>query len=350
MIDYAPMTFRDAIVVLGDINVDVLGAVERWPQPGDDCLAPRLEMHVGGVAANCALAFSRWGLRPRLVGCVGKDVFGNFLRRTLREHGLDVQWIQSAAKEMTGLLYICVTPDGQRTFFGSRGANMQVRKPRRPHALFRRAAALHLPGYNFLTPINEATARYIHKSLHDRGAHLSLDVGPEPGRLIPQKIVQLASQVDILFANRAESFSLTQELEPRNALRSLLNAGAKDVVLKLGNDGCMIVEKGVIKAVPPFPVSAIDSTGAGDSFVAALLHARLRGWAQSEAAIAANAAGAAAAKIMGAGENLPQLRDIVRILQNPLADPEWDAVRRKVLAKVQAMWPRDNNRRRLSQC
>src|SRR5215467_9475667 len=255
------MPFRDAIIVLGDINVDVLGAVEHWPQPGDDCLASHLEMHLGGVAANCAIAFSRWSLHPRLVGCVGQDEFGNFLKRTLREHGLDVQWIQSTSAAMTGLLYISVTPDGQRTFFGSRGANMLVRKPQRPHILFHRAAALHLVGYDFLTPIMEATARYLHKSLRDRGALLSLDVGPEPSRLIPRKILHLAGQVDILFANGTESCSLTRERDPRNALRSLLNAGAKDVVLKLGKDGCLILDEGVIREVPPFPVRAVDSTG-----------------------------------------------------------------------------------------
>lgn len=330
------MVFRDAIVVLGDINVDVLGAVDRWPQPGDDCLATQLEMHLGGVAANCALALSRWGLQPRLVGCVGKDEFGNFLRRALREHGLEVQWVQSTDAAMTGLFYINVTPDGQRTFFGSRGANMLVRKPPRPHVLFHRAAALHLVGYDFLTPIMEATARYLYKSLHERGAFVSLDIGPEPSRQIPRKILQLASQVDILFANGPESFSLTQERDPRNALRSLLNAGAKDVVVKLGKDGCLIFDEGTIKEVPSFAVNAVDSTGAGDAFVAAFLQARLRGWPHPEAALAANAAGAAAAKTMGAGENLPHLREIIRVLESLLSDPEWDKIRRNVLAKVQS--------------
>src|SRR5262249_19799680 len=164
------MAIRDAIIVLGDINVDVLGAVEHWPQPGDDCLASHLEMHVGGVAANCAIAFSRWALQPRLVGCVGQDEFGKFLRRKLREHGVNMRWIQTASAAMTGLLYINVTPDGQRTFFGSRGANILVSKPQGPNALFHRAAALHLFGYNFLSPAAGATARYLHKCLRDRGA------------------------------------------------------------------------------------------------------------------------------------------------------------------------------------
>jgi ribokinase len=338
------MVFRDAIVVLGDINIDVLGAVERWPQPGDDCLAPHLELHVGGVAANCAIALSRWGLRPRLVGCVGQDEFGKFLRRSLRAHGLEVHWVQNTTAAMTGLVYINVTPDGQRTFFGSRGANMTVRKPQRPHALFHRATALHLAGYNFLTPVIEATARYLHKSLRDRGALVSLDVGPEPSRQIPRKILRVASQVDILFANAAESFALTKERDPRRALRSLQNAGAKDVILKLGKDGCLIFDEGVVKKVPAFSVNAVDSTGAGDAFVAAFLQARLREWPHAEAALVANAAGAAATKLMGAGENTPRLRDVVRVLRYPLASPEWNAVRSDVLKKMRSLQPHERKK------
>src|SRR5262249_10822185 len=136
------MPARECVVVLGDVNVDVLGTVDRWPQPGDDCLASHLEMHLGGVGANAAVALSRWGTSTRLVGCVGNDDFGNYLRRTLREHGVDVQWVQTTRDAMSGLVYVNVTPDGQRTFFGSRGANRLVRKPMRTHALFHRSGAL----------------------------------------------------------------------------------------------------------------------------------------------------------------------------------------------------------------
>ncbi|GAC1640613.1 MAG: carbohydrate kinase family protein [Candidatus Acidiferrum sp.] len=330
------MVSRDAIIVLGDINVDVMGVVDRWPQPGDDCLANRLEIHLGGVGANYALALARWGLRPRLFGCVGQDEFGSLLRRTLRANGLDVRWLQTTREAMTGLVYINVTPDGQRTFFGSRGANMIVRKPQNPRALFDRAAALHLAGYNFLTPVTEATARFLHKSLRKRGALVSLDVGPDASRLFPRKILQILPQIDILFANLSEAFALTRERDARSALRSLHNAGASDVVLKLGKDGCMIFHAGEVIEAPAFAVQAIDSTGAGDAFVGAFLQARIRGWSQPEAAIAANAAGAAATKVLGAGENLPHLREIIRVLETPLSNSAWDKVRRSALAKVKS--------------
>ena len=326
-----------SVIVLGDINIDILGATSFWPQPGDDCQSPQLELHLGGVAANCALAFANWGIHPRLVGCVGQDGFGNSLRKSLRARGLDTRWVQTASAAVTGICYINITPDGQRTFFGSRGASRLIRRPARPRALFHRADALHLFGYNFLDPVTESTARYLLKALRARGALLALDVGPEAGQRIPREILRIASHIDLLFANSSEAFALTGKRDHRLAFRKLLAAGARNVVLKLGKQGCLILHQGRLKKVPSFPVRVLDSTGAGDAFVAAFLQAKLRGWPVLEAALAANAAGAAAATVIGAGENLPQLREIARVLQTPFQDPAWDALRRAALAKVRSL-------------
>ena len=332
-----PRTAPHRVVVLGDINIDILGPTKFWPQPGDDCQSPQLELHLGGVAANCAVALANWRIHPRLVGCVGRDGFGTFLRRSLRARGLDTRWVQTTSAAVTGLCYINITPDGQRTFFGSRGSSRLIRRPARPRALFHRAAALHLFGYNFLDPVTESTARYLLKALRARGALVALDVGPEAGQRIPRKILRIASQVDLLFANISEARALTGKRDPRLAFRKLLAAGARDVVLKLGKQGCLILHEGRLKKVPSFPVRAVDSTGAGDAFVAAFFQAKLRGWPALEAALAANAAGAAATTVLGAGENLPQLRAIARVLQTPFNDSAWDALRRAALAKVQSL-------------
>ena len=326
-----------SVVVLGDINIDILGPTKFWPQPGDDCQSPFLELHLGGVAANCSVALANWRIHPRLVGCVGRDDFGNSLRKSLRARGLDTRWVQTTSAAVTGLCYINITPDGQRTFFGSRGSSRLIRRPTRPRPLFHRAAALHLFGYNFLDPVTESTARYLLKALRARGALIALDVGPEAGQRIPRKILRIASQVDLLLANISEARALTGKRDPRLAFRKLLAAGARDVVLKLGKQGCLILHQGHLKKVPSFPVRAVDSTGAGDAFVAAFLQAKLRGWPALEAALAANAAGAAAATVLGAGESLPQLREIARVLQTPFQDSAWDAPRRAALAKVQSL-------------
>src|SRR5499433_2297746 len=135
------------ILVLGDINADIMAHVESWPEPGQECLAERLELHCGGVGANCALALRRWDVSVELIGCVGTDDFGRFLLKTLAADGVNVRCVRRTGKAMTGMLYINVTPDGQRTFFGSRGANQLVgRLGQSESSLLERSRAASLMG------------------------------------------------------------------------------------------------------------------------------------------------------------------------------------------------------------
>jgi ribokinase len=334
---------KEEIIVLGDINADIIGRVDSWPEPGGECLAERVELHCGGVGANCALALRQWGVSARLIGCVGNDDFGGALLKTLAENGVDVTSIQRTGKAMTGLLYINVTPDGQRTFFGSRGANCLVRRQSRPalrSVLKKRATAARpavssiFMGYSFLDPGPTAAARQILRAVQARGGWVALDVGMEPSNKIPERILRVVKQVDLLFVSSEEAATLTGRRDPRESLRRLRKVGARDVVMKLGKRGCLILEEGVVRQVPSFAVRAVDSTGAGDAFTGAFLQARLRGWPIAEAAVAANAAGAVATSVVGAGEKSPTLYQIARLLRTQRLKEPWDAVRLRVLRRL----------------
>jgi len=325
---------RKEIIVLGDINADIIARVNSWPAPGGECLAERVELHCGGVGANCALALRRWGISARLIGCVGKDDFGSALLKTLAENGVDVRCIQRTGEAMTGLLYINVTPDGQRTFFGSRGANCLVRRQSSGSALLKRVMAANLNGYSFLDPGPALAAKQILQAVQARGGWVSLDVGMEPSSKIPRQILRVAKLVDLLFVSSEEAAALTGSRDPRESLGRLRRAGVRDVVMKLGKHGCLILEGGVERRVPSFAVRAVDSTGAGDAFTAAFLQARLRHWPVAEAALAANAAGAVGASVVGAGEKSPALRQIVRLLRTQRLKEPWEAVRLRVLRRL----------------
>ena len=322
------------ILVLGDINVDIMGRVRAWPRPGEDCLAQKLEIRCGGVGANCALSLASWGVAPRMIGCVGHDVFGKYVLNVLREHMVDALRVQRTTAATTGMFYINVTPDGERTFFGGRGANARLRLPRRSAALTKGAAAVHLAGHCLLDPGPAQAAKYLIKAIHARGGWISLDVGMEPSNSIPQKILQIIRSVDILLISLDEAAALTRTRDPFRAFASLRKAGAREVVLKVGRRGCLISENGRPVLVPSFSVRSVDSTGAGDAFVAAFLQARLRGWPTIEGAVAANAAGALATTVVGAGQNLPGLREVAALLGAQRIPGKWDEARKRVLARL----------------
>ena len=141
---------QPSIFVLGDINVDIMGRVKTWPEPGEDCLAQKLEIRCGGVGANCALGLAGWGVSAQLVGCVGQDIFSDYVLKVLEANKVDVRCVQRTGAAMTGMFYINVTPDGERTFFGGRGANARLRVPPRKAGLTTAAAAAHIAGHSFL--------------------------------------------------------------------------------------------------------------------------------------------------------------------------------------------------------
>jgi ribokinase len=325
---------QPSILVLGDINVDIMGRVKRWPEPGEDCLAQKLEIRCGGVGANCALALARWGTSPWLLGCVGQDIFSAYVLKVLEENKVDVRCVRRTGAAMTGMFYINVTPDGERTFFGGRGANALLRLPPGGSPWNTRAAAAHIAGHSFLDPGPEQAAKRLIKGIHARGGWVSLDVGMEPSKAIPQKILQMARGVDILLVSLDEAAALTGTRDPVRAFASLRKACAREIVLKVGRRGCWIGEAGRPVLVPSFSVRTVDSTGAGDAFVAAFLQARLRGWPTIEGAIVANAAGALATTVVGAGQNLPGQRAVATLLKAQRLKGKWDEARKRVLARL----------------
>jgi ribokinase len=325
------------LLVFGDINVDVIGRVEAWPEPGGESLSPQLELHCGGVAANTALALRPWGIEPRLIGCVGRDDFGGFLLRALEEFGVDTRGVRRTSRALTGLLYIHVTPGGQRTFFGSRGANRLTEHSPVSPSLVRQCAAAHLVGYSFLDPGPEKTARQILRAFLASRKQVSLDIGMEPSRKIPNKILRLLPQIDLLFVSSDEAAAITGLRDPRKSFLQFQNAGAREIVMKLGKRGCLISDSGKIREAPSFAVRSVDSTGAGDAFTAAFLQARLRGWSTQEAALLANAAGAAAASVVGAGAMLSNIAHIARLLCSQRLKKPWGEVQLRIQSRLREM-------------
>jgi ribokinase len=324
-----------SLLVFGDLNMDMIGRVDEWPAPGGECLCPQLELHCGGVGANCALAIAPWGIKVRLLGCVGQDCFGDHLLDTLRKTGVDISGVQRSSRSPTGILYINVTCDGQRTFFGSRGANQFMRPLHVPADSLLSSDAAHLVGYSFLNPGPEKVARQILRQFHSRGKRVSLDVGIEPSKRIPKTILRLLPQVDLLFVSSDEAAILTGRSNPRESFLQLERAGAREIVMKIGKRGCLISDAGILREVPSFAVRAVDSTGAGDAFTAAFLQARTRGWSTPEAALAANAAGAAAASRVGAGTMLSDVAGTLKLLRTERLKGTWEEIRLQILSRVQ---------------
>ncbi len=301
-------------IVLGDINIDVLMSIAVYPSPGGDAPAAQVITRAGGSAANTAIALAKLGVGVKMIGRVGEDAWADLALRALAESGVDVSAVQRDARAQTGLFFIPVTLGGERTMFGYRGANARTNVSDIARESFSGARILHLSGYALLeSPQREAAMRAIELAAQ-HGVAASLDIGLQPALSVAGEIRRLLPRLSICVLGMDEARALVDAGAPENAIEALLRRGVQMVGLKLGAEGCLIGDANGAQRLPGFRVPTVDTTGAGDAFSAGLIFGRLRGLSLPAAGTLANALGALATSVWGAGPALPGRFEAIRLL------------------------------------
>lgn len=305
------------VVALGDVNVDIIAHFDAYPGKGEDALACSTEFHCGGSAANTAMALARMGLEVVLISRVGPDSLALKALNSLSEAGVMPIGLQRDPAAMTGLMYVVVTPDGERTILGHRGANVLTDPNQMHEEEIRDARLFHLSGYALLADPQRSAALLGLEMACRHGLIVSLD----PGMSVPQagldEMRALLPVIDIFLPSLPEAQELTGADTPQDCFRALLAGGVRVVALKLGKYGCLIGDELGFVYVPGFAVEARDTTGAGDLFAAGIIAGALGGLGQLGAATLGNAMGAMAAACVGAGTSVPRARDVLALLRDP---------------------------------
>jgi ribokinase len=302
------------VVVLGDANVDIIAHFSAFPDKGGDALASASEMHCGGSAANTARTLSCLGIPTSLIARLGPDSWALKVLDCLGEAGVSLAALQRDPAVMTGLMYIVVTPDGDRTMLGYRGANVLTEPGEIDEAEIRAARLFHLSGYALLSEPQRSAALHALAIACHQGLTISLDPGLALSRDVVDHVRALLPTVNILLPNLAEAQRLAGCSAPEECAQALVEAGVGVAAVKLGRQGSLVATAGGVWRVPGFDVQTRDSTGAGDSFDAGLIAGSMAGLAWDVAALLGNALGAIAAARVGAGAPGPGARDVLRLL------------------------------------
>jgi ribokinase len=291
------------IAVVGSVNLDIVVGVDRHPAPGETVLGGDRVDLPGGKGANQAVAAARLGRDVALVGRVGADPDGQRLRGVLETEGVRLDHLRDDPDAPTGVALIAVAPSGENTIIVSPGANARVG----PEDV---AAAGGLLADAAVTLLQlEIPPEAVGAAVAAAGGTLVLN--PAPARELPGEVL---ARVDVLVPNRSELGVLGSAPEPADAGAAVALArrlqGPRSVVVTLGAEGVVVVERDRVERVPAPVVEAVDATGAGDAFCGALADALARGAELVEAARWGVAAAALSVGVQGAQAGLPRAEQV----------------------------------------
>jgi len=317
------------IVVMGDINVDVIFTIPAYPLPGNEAIATTVQLHTGGSAVNTAIALAKMDMNVGFIGRVGSDPLANQVIADLQSAGVDCSQVQVDPKVSTGMIFIAVTEDDERTMFGARGANSFTQAREIDPKYFASCRWIHLSSYSFLAHHQyETILSALDIAENSPYTRVSLDIGTEPAIRARARILELLPRIDVILPNETEVTLLGSGLPVDDSLAFLLNGqGANAVVTKRGRKGCLLAVGDKRVAFPSFEVDVKDSTGAGDSFNAGVVLARLVGLSWEASAALGNALGGLSTTQQGAGAASLRRAAVARMVEKHLFKSEWSPVR-----------------------
>ena len=289
------MIASSRILVIGDVMTDVIVRPEGPLARGSDRRAS-ISIQPGGSAANQAAWLASFGTNVDFVARVGA---ADVESETARFEAIGVTpYLVGDRTHETGRLIALIDRDGERSFLTDRGANEALEARDIPDALIEGAALIHLSGYSFFAPSPRAAVLDVMQRAGDK----RISVDPASAEFLREvgadTFLSWTRGAAILFPNEEEAATLAGSNNPETQCVRLA-AHYPLVVIKRGAAGAEAVQGERRWRVNAPKIEAIDTTGAGDAFVAAFLATRLSGADIQSALERAAAAGAAASAIIG---------------------------------------------------
>lgn len=309
------------VLCLGEVLIDFMPT-----GPAKPGVIGAFDPAPGGAPANVAVGLARLGVRSAFMGRTAADGFGRFLARALTDAGVDVSHLRRVPDARTPVAFVSLDEDGEREFlfYGEPMAGFSAADLDRDAVAA--ARLLHSGSIGLIDPAAREASLLAVETAHRHGRLVSFDANLRlalwPDRDMAERLIrQGIATASIVKLSDEELEFLTGSADPDTAGRSLWHEGLRLLVVTHGRNGCTFLTADASGHVPGMTVTAVDTTGAGDAFVAALLAGILEevGTAFApdrlhEICRFANAAGALTTTAPGAIPSLPDRAAVNRLL------------------------------------
>jgi ribokinase len=294
------------ILVVGSSNMDLVVKIQKFPLPGETLLGGEFFMNNGGKGANQAIGVSRLGGNVKFVCKTGRDSFRDKTIDLFSREGIDTRWMLIDEDTPSGVAMIMVDANGENSIVVAPGANGElcVGDMDCLEELWDSTEYLLLQ-----LEIPMATVLYLIRRAAEKGKKVILN--PAPAAALPAEIY---SQLHVITPNRIEAEGITGikingDESIVKAAEVLYQNGVDHVVITLGKDGALLYS-GSPTWIPSIPAVAVDTTGAGDVFNAALTVALAEGKTTGDAVAFANKAAAKSITRLGAIPSIPHRNEL----------------------------------------
>jgi len=285
--------------------VDFFAVVPKLIGAEEKINATRLEVHAGGVTANNLTQVARLGARAGWIGLIGDDDNGRIITKQFVEDRMDVSGIVTVTGARSSFTWIPVDTQGERCIYMFPNVTAQVTRED-----LRENFAAHIRGAkHFHTEASQLPLPPVLEGIRiakEAGVQVifDLDVAPsyfiEAGLGTEAALMDTLKLVDVLKPCKAAAHELSGASDYDTMAESLLRLGPKLVAITMGGEGCLISRAEKSSHLPSFPVSVVDTTGAGDAFMGGLSYALLQGWDDERVGRFANACAALCCTKVGA--------------------------------------------------
>jgi sugar/nucleoside kinase (ribokinase family) len=296
------------VVVLGDVNPDIVVRGAQAPRFGQaETLVDGILLTVGGSGSIFACAAARLGLRTAMLGVVGDDALGAFMRESLAARGVDVAHLRTHPTVPTGASAILARPDGDRAILTAAGTIAALGPEHVDTEVLAAARHVHVASAFLLDGLRPALADLL-RGARAAGATTSLDTNPDPRERYAGLDDALA-ETDVLLPNATEACGLAGVADVGAAL-DVLAARVPLVAIKLGEGGARAragAGEATVGALTGVPF--VDPVGAGDSFDAGFLAGTLAGRPLAECLRLGVACGSLSTRAAGGVDGQPDLAE-----------------------------------------
>lgn len=278
------------VLVVGELNVDLLMyGIPGAPELGKEILADRMTLTMGSSSAIFAVNLASLGSKVGFVGRLGHDVFGELVIESLKEGGVDTSRLIVKDDHITGAT-VALGWGKDRAMVTHKGAMDFLTAQDVTDEMLAEARHLHVSSFFLQDGLRPGIVNLFERA-HEQGLTTSFDTQWDPEEEW-RGVRDVLPQVDIFLPNQAEAMAMTGAFTASEAA-ALLHEAAKSIVVKCGNQGAMMIDsEGHSRSVKPHKVDVVDEVGAGDTFDAAYVHARLKGLNEKACLAFANAVAA----------------------------------------------------------